>query len=164
MTDIPEGWKLVPMEPTPEMWEAAWEASGDYFVGDEITKKGFQKGLAAMLASTPDNPPVAEGARMRVLLPPGAVDDDAYLEGWLDGQTYLILNYGSEEARQALSASTSPVAVDGSGGLPQDVVRLIIAARMVAWEDPDPEYLKELQDASEAFAARVPWEDEPDEA
>jgi hypothetical protein len=30
-------------------------------------------------------------------------------------------------------------------------------------KDPDPDNLKELQAASEAFADRVPWEDEPED-
>lgn len=48
------------------------------------------------------------------------------------------------------------------GGLPADVVRLVIAARHVAFEDhPGKEELRELDAASEAFAARVPWDDEP---
>lgn len=47
--------------------------------------------------------------------------------------------------------------------LPPDVVRLVIAARNVAFEDqPSREALKELDEASEAFADRVPWEDEPE--
>lgn len=45
--------------------------------------------------------------------------------------------------------------------LPDDVVRLVIAARIVAYEDQRPEALKELDDAVEAFADRVPWEGEP---
>lgn len=46
--------------------------------------------------------------------------------------------------------------------LPTDVVRLVIAARIIAFEDPPTrEALKELDAASEAFADRVPWEDEP---
>lgn len=45
--------------------------------------------------------------------------------------------------------------------LPDDVVRLIIAARVVAFSDQKMEAMKELDAASEAFADRVPWEDEP---
>ena len=45
--------------------------------------------------------------------------------------------------------------------LPADVVRLVVAARIVAFEDQSPEALAELDQASEAFADRVPWEDEP---
>lgn len=45
--------------------------------------------------------------------------------------------------------------------LPADVVRLVIAARIVAFEDQGPEAMKELDKASEAFAERVPWDDEP---
>lgn len=51
-------------------------------------------------------------------------------------------------------------AADIYGALPLDVRRLVIAARRVAFESQDREALKELDNASEAFAARVPWEDE----
>ena len=43
----------------------------------------------------------------------------------------------------------------------EDVTRLVIAARKVAFEDQSPEALRELDQASEAFADRVPWDDEP---
>lgn len=43
-----------------------------------------------------------------------------------------------------------------------DVVRLVIASRRVAFEDRSPEAIKELDVASEAFADRVLWEDEPE--
>lgn len=46
--------------------------------------------------------------------------------------------------------------------IPQDVIRLVVAARRVAFEDASPGAIKELDAASEAFANRVPWEDEPD--
>lgn len=42
-----------------------------------------------------------------------------------------------------------------------DVARLVIAARIVAFEDQSKEALKELDRASEAFATRVPWDDHP---
>lgn len=45
--------------------------------------------------------------------------------------------------------------------LADDVVRLIIAARIVAFADQSSEAIKELDAASEAFASRVPWENEP---
>lgn len=44
--------------------------------------------------------------------------------------------------------------------LPDDVVRLVIAARVVAFEDITDEALSELDKASEAFADRVPWSNE----
>lgn len=51
-----------------------------------------------------------------------------------------------------------------------DVVRLVIAAREVAFggmfdsADPDKRAaIRELDQASEAFASRVPWEDEPED-
>lgn len=50
---------------------------------------------------------------------------------------------------------------DKMAKLPNDVRRLVIAARVVAFEDQGPAAIKELDAASEAFADRVPWEDEP---
>jgi hypothetical protein len=46
--------------------------------------------------------------------------------------------------------------------LPADVRRLVIAARVVAWEDQDEAAMQELRVASELFADRVVWEDQPD--
>jgi Lar family restriction alleviation protein len=48
--------------------------------------------------------------------------------------------------------------------VPQDVVDLVIAARVVAFEDQSQEALDVLDQTSEAFADRVPWEDEPEDA
>lgn len=48
----------------------------------------------------------------------------------------------------------------GTTPLPSDVVRLVIAARSVAYEDrPALVNLHELDKAAEAFASRVPWRD-----
>lgn len=47
--------------------------------------------------------------------------------------------------------------------VPADVAELVIAARIVAFEDQSPEALRALDKASEAFAERVPWENDPDE-
>lgn len=52
--------------------------------------------------------------------------------------------------------------------LPGDVVRLVLAARDVAFGDiriggRDDKAMQELDRASEAFADRVPWEDEPED-
>lgn len=68
----------------------------------------------------------------------------------------------SLDTMQAWAAFASQEAAQVGEQLPDDVVRLVIAARLVAWEDPDPENLKELQDASELFASRMPWEDQPE--
>ena len=47
--------------------------------------------------------------------------------------------------------------------LPEDVIRLVIAAREVAYCDPPSrEDLQELDKAVEAFAERVPWDDDPE--
>lgn len=51
--------------------------------------------------------------------------------------------------------------------LPREVVRLVIAARTIAFNDWDGDSeewetaRKELDEASEAFASRVPWDDAP---
>jgi hypothetical protein len=42
-----------------------------------------------------------------------------------------------------------------------DVRRLVIAARKVAFGEVSRETLKELDEASEAFAERIPWDDQP---
>lgn len=62
---------------------------------------------------------------------------------------------GTRYTRPAANVEAEPVA-----DLPADVRRLVIAARIVAFEDRGPEALHELDLASEAFADRVPWENE----
>ena len=54
-----------------------------------------------------------------------------------------------------------PKPAEGRPPLTSAMVRLIIAARIVAFEDQGAEALAELDRASEAFAADVPWDDEP---
>lgn len=49
-----------------------------------------------------------------------------------------------------------------SAAVPEDLRRLVIAARIVAYEDQSPEALEELDKASEAFSELVPWDNEPD--
>lgn len=70
------------------------------------------------------------------------------------------------EARALLSTPNA----DPASPLPADVVRLVIAAREVAFGDvvmpadnDGAEALKALDAASEAFADRVPWEYEPNQ-
>lgn len=43
----------------------------------------------------------------------------------------------------------------------QHVIGLVLAARDVAFGDRDEESIRALDEASEKFAALVPWEDEP---
>ena len=50
-----------------------------------------------------------------------------------------------------------------AGILAQDVIDLVIAARMVAYEDQSPEAIRSLDKAVEAFAERVGWENDPDD-
>lgn len=57
--------------------------------------------------------------------------------------------------------------VEGSPALPADVIRLVIAARDIAYSDLDNGGAEwraardELDKAAEAFASRVPWDDAP---
>lgn len=45
--------------------------------------------------------------------------------------------------------------------LTPEMRRLVIAARVVAFESQEPDALRELDQASEAFAEDLPWDDEP---
>lgn len=65
----------------------------------------------------------------------------------------------------ALAKAVAPGASSQSTPIPVDVRRLVIAARNIAFNDTlDGGALRELDEASEAFADRVPWEDEPEGA
>jgi len=66
---------------------------------------------------------------------------------------------GKEPALGELAAlSTQPPPMSD---VRDKVRRLIIAAREVAYSDPTPETIRELDKAAEAFASDVPWDDEP---
>lgn len=73
---------------------------------------------------------------------------------------YKSQKYWVRRARFEAQTTAERERVDGE--LRDDVRRLVIAARVVAFEDQGEEALRELDQASEAFASRVPWEDEPD--
>ena len=49
------------------------------------------------------------------------------------------------------------------GQVAVDVQKLVIAARLVAYEDKSPDAIKELDAAVEAFADRVPWDHDPND-
>jgi hypothetical protein len=66
-------------------------------------------------------------------------------------------------AAEAENASLRKLIEVKDGALPEDVVELVIAARIVAFEDQSPEAIQALDKASEAFSDRVPWDDEPEE-
>ena len=57
-----------------------------------------------------------------------------------------------------LSAAPAPE----GGAVDDDVRRLVIAARNVAFDTPTQSELRALDIASEAFASRVPWDEEPE--
>lgn len=64
--------------------------------------------------------------------------------------------------RGPVDPATRPAEQAVTGPLPQDVIDLVIAARIVAFEDQSPEALRALDLASEAFASRVPWDEDPE--
>jgi len=72
-----------------------------------------------------------------------------------------------EKERNAYSDMTMRIRAISSqpvvNGLPQDVINLVIAAREAwdTWQLPEEEF-KRLDTALEAFAIRVPYEDEPE--
>ena len=72
-----------------------------------------------------------------------------------------VRNFNTMREDGSLPAPASPL--PEGGGLPADVVRLVVAARMVAFDRVSPATIAELDAASEAFASRVPWDNAPDE-
>lgn len=85
-------------------------------------------------------------------LKPGQYDKDIV-------ETWLI-----QKMKPAIDRARDIVNSRPNEKLPDDLVRLIIAARVVAFTDQSREALKELDTASEAFADCVPWEDQPADA
>jgi len=64
--------------------------------------------LSAELAVALTTPPASDaavpaGEVKGILLPPAPVDDPTYMEGWLDGQTYLLLNNEPDTAPKVAS-------------------------------------------------------------
>ena len=57
---------------------------------------------------------------------------------------------GSEDYADSLAPALTPA-----------MVRLVIAARIVAYERQDVDAINELDYAVEAFSEAVPWDDEP---
>lgn len=72
-------------------------------------------------------------------------------------------DYGEDVAVAAWNRRAAPASPLPGGGLPADVMRLVVAARRVAYEGAAEDDLRALDIAAEAFASRVPWDDEPDE-
>lgn len=86
--------------------------------------------------------------------------DTAGLEDEHPGTTELYRGYAQSAIKTLAATLTSPAPAGGE--VPADVAELVIAARIVAFEDQSPEALRALDKASEAFAERVPWENDPE--
>ena len=78
--------------------------------------------------------------------------------------TYRPLIGQSNAAASALQWALDHFAREALGAPQADVIRLVVAARAVAFEQVSPEAIRELDQASEAFASRVPWGDEPSDS
>lgn len=158
---VPEGWQLVPVNPTDVMVEAGWIDKED------VTPFEI---YVAMLAAAPSRDclattPADSGGE--------AVDCETCQDNGevvTDWSRYLHSHEG-DKGDEAVAECPD---CDGTGKvahpcasdaneierLPADVISLVIAARNVAFDEaPSREALKELDKASEAFASRVPWEE-----
>lgn len=70
----------------------------------------------------------------------------------------------TSEMISALAARLNAARAEEREKVPDIVVRLVIAAREVAFGPHPAAAIDALDKASEAFADRVPWEDEPEAA
>lgn len=98
----------------------------------------------------------AEGAGSDASLPPSEAPSPSAADERADRNAAAVAL--EADARQKAEAE-----IERSSALSPAMVRLIIAARIVAFEDQGADALRELDQASEAFASAVPWDDEPDD-
>lgn len=68
---------------------------------------------------------------------------------------------GNRERAEGIVTILNYAASPTTQEIPADVRRLVVAARVVAFEDQGTDAIKALDQASEAFADRVRWDDEP---
>ncbi len=146
---------------------------GDRFIEEALelvqTMSGFSAERALALVdyvfSRPVGEPFQEVGGVMVTL--AALCNTANLDIHVAAVTELARVWTKIEtirAKQATKPKGSALPVAPNNAFPPDVQRLVIAARIVAFEDQSAEALRELDQASEAFADRVPWEDEPEGA
>lgn len=79
--------------------------------------------------------------------------------GFTFAETDIPSCNGSSLWNQAMDEAAALQAV--SAELTPEMRRLIVAARVFVFTDQGPEALRELDEASEAFANKVPWDEEP---
>lgn len=79
-----------------------------------------------------------------------------------DGYTYC--DWLAKAAIDTVRQEEAKAASVELPSVPADVARLVVAARHVAYDVATTDELRELDQASEAFASRVPWDDEPADA
>lgn len=99
----------------------------------------------------------------------GFISVREHREGFPLNEAWLLYGHGDEEVIAQKIVRIDRKTLLGQA-LPADVVRLVIAARKIAlndWDGDSEEWAvarKELDQASEAFASRVPWDNEPNDA
>ena len=101
--------------------EFATAASGEYC---EDLKSMIEGAIARALDPTPpaDVDGLVERENMHILLPPASIDNQDYLDGWCEGQAYLIANYGKEEAFVEAIAATDALTAQAAEIARRDVL------------------------------------------
>ncbi len=102
----------------------------------------------------------AEGRRFESSLP----DHKSMTYGDAAGEHPGNIGHGSGPIGQTSHGIVTECfpALSAVSAVTAEMRRLIIAARIVAFTDNGATALIELQEASEAFASIVPWDDEPE--
>jgi hypothetical protein len=86
------------------------------------------------------------------------------LVGWRDMPKFTPRATASTTSASGNEQVAAEVVQPIRKALPQDVIDLVIAARVYAYETGDSEAYDAIDKALEAFASRVPWENEPEDA
>lgn len=87
---------------------------------------------------------------------------DEIMEACIDPRGLSVEDVLDDDQGAMLHTKTIEILAGRFGNFPvtKEVARLVIAARIVAFENQRPESLKELDAASEAFSALVPYEND----
>lgn len=132
---------------------------------DKLTDDEWQQVALAALTDISLSAPQGKGRDNAA----GFISVREHREGFPLNEAWLLYGHGDEEVIAQKIVRIDRKTLLGQA-LPADVVRLVIAARKIAlndWDGDSEEWAvarKELDQASEAFASRVPWDNEPNDA